>query len=213
MEELPTGARERFMKKLNAKPSESKLTQIRDNNRVFIAGRTFHEWLQTPMPLKILSGALAAALLFVAYDDVAHIHQIRDLLPEMKRFEAETSELTELKQFLKGNGAQQVSLREKPQLQKNPEGHALYSATSGKLIFTAANMPAVPTGKAYELWVIPAKGGAPIPAGTFKPDLQGNAAVIFPTIPSNVQAAAFGVTVEDEAGSSAPTSPIILSGQ
>jgi anti-sigma-K factor RskA len=47
----------------------------------------------------------------------------------------------------------------------------------------------------------------------FTPDLQGNAAIIFPDIPQNVQAAGFGVTVEKAEGSPVPTSAIILSGQ
>jgi len=104
-------------------------------------------------------------------------------------------------------------LHDKQPLMKTPEGHALYAPSSGRLIFTASNMPAPPSGKAYELWVLPATGGAPIPAGVFTPDIEGSAAVIFPDIPANVQAAGFGVTIEDAAGASAPTSPIILSGQ
>jgi anti-sigma-K factor RskA len=74
-------------------------------------------------------------------------------------------------------------------------------------------MPPPPPGKAYELWLLPAAGGPPVPAGVFTPDIQGSAAVVFPDIPVNVQAAGFGVTVEDAAGSKTPTSPIILSGQ
>jgi len=213
MTELPGGARERFLSRLESGAvTESKFVQARNQSRLYILSKSFQHWLETPMPLRILSGALAAALLFVVYDDLSHIHEIRQLLPEIKRFEKDTGELTELKQFLQGNHAQQVSLREKPLLTKSPEGHALYSATSGKLVFTASNIATPPLGKAYELWLLPATGGKPIPAGMFTPDLQGNAAVIFPDLPPNVQAGGFGVTVEDAAGSPAPTSPIILSG-
>jgi anti-sigma-K factor RskA len=74
-------------------------------------------------------------------------------------------------------------------------------------------MPGPPPGKTYELWVLPATGGSPVPAGTFTPDLQGNAAVVFPEIPANVQASGFGVTVEEEGGSKTPTQPIFMSGQ
>ena len=211
--EIPQGARERFLASLVEAPAESKLVQMRNQSQLYTASKSFKTWLESPMPLKIFSGALAAGLLFAVYDDVSHIHQIRQLLPEMKRFEAETAELTDLKDFLRGSNAQEVSLHEKPALTKAPEGHALYSATSGKLVFTASNMPAPPPGKAYELWVLPVGTGAPVPAGMFTPDMQGNAAIIFPTLPANVQAKAFGVTVEDAAGSLAPTSAIILSGE
>jgi anti-sigma-K factor RskA len=212
--ELPAGARERFLNRLTSDTVvDSKLVQMRNKSRVYIVGRSFQHWLETPMPLKVLSGLLAAALMFTIYDDLSHIHQIRQLQPERLRFERQAAELSDLKEFLRGANVQQVTLHEKPGLTKAPEGHVLYSAASGKLVFTASNMPAAPTGKAYELWVLPAAGGAPVPAGIFTPDLQGNAAVIFPEISSAVPASGFGVTVEDAAGSRAPTSAIILSGQ
>jgi anti-sigma-K factor RskA len=213
MSDVPVGARERFLAQLNTSKTESKFVQMRNKNRAYQASRSFKEWLESPMPLKIFAGALAATLLFAVYDDLNHIHELRRMKPEMNRFEAESAQLDELKQFLKGSDARQVSLHEKPPLTKSPEGHALYSATSGKLIFTASNMPKPPDGKAYELWILPASGAAPIPAGVFSPDLQGNAAVIFPAIPANVQAAGFGVTVEVEGGVKSPTPPIIMSGQ
>jgi anti-sigma-K factor RskA len=213
LEELPAGARARFLARLESPATVSKFAQARDQNKFYNLFKSFRDWLGTPMPLKILSGALAAAMLFLAYDDAQHIHEIRQLLPEMKRFEVATAELDELKDFLRANNTQQVTLREKPQVIKSPEGHTIYSAMTGKLIFTASNMPTPPPGKAYELWVLPVAGGAPIPAGTFTPDTQGNAAIIFPPLPTNVQASGFGVTVENAAGSPAPTSAIILSGQ
>jgi anti-sigma-K factor RskA len=131
----------------------------------------------------------------------------------MARFERQTAELADLEDFLRGTNTQQVSLHDKPPINKPPEGHAIYSASNGKLVFTASNLPQPPAGKAYELWVLPAGGSAPVPAGVFKPNLEGNAAVIFPKIPTNVVAGGFGVTVEDEAGATKPTMPIIISGQ
>ena len=212
--ELPADAKDRFMARLTTgAPAESKLVQFREKSRVYLAGKAFQNWLESPMPLKILSGLLAAACVFLAYDDLSHIHENRQLLPAMKRLANETAELDELKDFLRGNNTQQVTLRVRPVVQKEPEGHAVYSAATGKLVFTASNMAELPDGKAYELWVLPAGGGAPVPAGTFVPDRQGNGAVIFPTIPTNVQAGGFGITVEDAKGSATPTPPILLSGQ
>jgi anti-sigma-K factor RskA len=214
LEQLPAGSRERFLHRLTSDTApDSKLVSMRNKSRFYIWSKSFHNWMDTPFPLWILSGALAAALAFVAYDDFSHIHQIRQLMPEMKRYEDESAEFNQLKEFLRGTNAQQVSLHPKSAFTKAPEGHALYSAATGRLVFTASNMPAPPAGKAYELWVLPAAGGAPIPAGVFTPDLRGSAAVVFPDIPSNVQAGGFGVTVEDAAGSPKPTSAIILSGQ
>jgi len=213
-QELPAGARDRFLARLSAgEVPESKFVQIRNNNRLFVAVRSFQQWLETPIPFRIVSGALAAALLYVGYDDLGHIHLIRQMQPEMARFERQEAELADLKDFLHGTNTQQVSLHDRPAANRAPEGHAIYAASSGRLIFTASNLPAAPTGKAYELWLLPAGGSAPIPAGVFKPDEQGSAAVVFPQIPANVQASGFGVTIEDEAGSAKPTLPIVLSGQ
>jgi hypothetical protein len=212
--EVPAGARDRFLAKLSVDPAaESKLEQARNNNRVYVFSNSLKNWLASPMPLRVLSGALAAAVIFLAYDDLNHIHEARQMMPEMRRLVKETAELEELKQFLQGNNTQQVTLHEKPSLFKAPEAHAVYSATSGRLVLTASNMPDPPAGKAYELWILPASGGAPVPAGTFVPDRQGNGAVIFPEIPANVLAGGFGITVEDAKGATTPTPPIMLSGQ
>jgi len=53
---------------------------------------------------------------------------------------------------------------------------------------------------------------APIPAGLFRPDAAGNGSVVLPEIPQGVKAKAFGVTMEDAAGSKTPTAPILLAG-
>lgn len=66
--------------------------------------------------------------------------------------------------------------------------------------------------KTYELWIIPQAGGAPIPAGTFHPNNQGNASIILPDLPRGMPAKAFGVTVEDDGGAQTPTLPIIMAG-
>ncbi|ADW69405.1 anti-sigma factor domain-containing protein [Granulicella tundricola] len=93
-----------------------------------------------------------------------------------------------------------------------PQGRVSYAADKGSLVFLASNMGPVDEGKAYELWLIPANGQAPVPAGTFRPDQRGNGSVIMPTMPKGLVAKAFGVTIENEAGSLVPTSPILMKG-
>jgi hypothetical protein len=93
-----------------------------------------------------------------------------------------------------------------------PIGRAVYLPARGGLVFQANNLKKLPEGKTYELWVIPANGSAPIPAGLFRPDAAGNASVMLPQIPWGVPAKAFGVTIEKDGGSETPTAPIILSG-
>ena len=93
-----------------------------------------------------------------------------------------------------------------------PSGRAVYLASSGGLYFQASNLAPIASNKTYELWVIPANGQAPIPAGLFRPDSSGNASVMLPALPSGVPAKAFGVTLEDAQGAQTPTMPILLSG-
>ena len=92
-----------------------------------------------------------------------------------------------------------------------PQGRVIYVRGSGTLVFLASGMPAIPPTKVYELWLIPTSG-APIPAGLFNPDAHGAASLIHPPLPTGVEAKAFAITVEPEAGSSAPTSQPIMVG-
>jgi hypothetical protein len=92
-----------------------------------------------------------------------------------------------------------------------PQGKAFYLRSRGGLVFLASNMPPLPPQKAYELWLIPTSG-APIAAGLFKPDARGSGSVVNPPLPPGTEAKAFAITVENEAGSTTPTSPILMVG-
>ena len=100
-----------------------------------------------------------------------------------------------------------VALKAQPQ----PGGKAFYLRSRGSLVFLATNMPPLPPNKAYELWLIP-KQGAAIAAGVFKPDANGRGTVINPPLPPGAEAKTFAITVENEAGSPVPTSPVVMIG-
>jgi anti-sigma-K factor RskA len=100
-----------------------------------------------------------------------------------------------------------VAMKTPPQSQ----GKAFYLRNRSSLLFVANNMPALPSQKAYELWLIPMQG-APIPAGMFKPDAHGSATVVNPPLPAGMEAKAFAITVENEAGATTPTMPIVMMG-
>jgi len=100
-----------------------------------------------------------------------------------------------------------VAMKTPPQ----PQGKAIYVRNRSSLIFLANNMPSLPSQKMYELWLIPMQG-APVPAGLFKPDAHGSATVINPPLPAGLEAKAFAITVENEAGASTPTMPIMMMG-
>ncbi len=97
-------------------------------------------------------------------------------------------------------------------LKPPPEGRASYVQDKGSLVFIASNLEPLDPAKTYELWLIPADGRDPMPAGAFRPDARGNASVVLPELPKGVPVKAFGVTIENGAGSQKPTMPIILQG-
>jgi anti-sigma-K factor RskA len=94
-----------------------------------------------------------------------------------------------------------------------PTAHVIYEKDKGALIFVASNLHPVRANKTYELWLIPMNGQAPIPAGLFRPDVNGSASVVMPPLPTGVEAKAFGVTIENAQGATTPTLPIVMSGQ
>jgi anti-sigma-K factor RskA len=100
-----------------------------------------------------------------------------------------------------------VAVKTPPQ----PQGKAFYLKNRSSLIFVASNLTPLPPQKAYELWLIPAQG-APIPAGVFKPDAHGSATVVNPPLPPGTEAKAFAITIENEAGATTPTMPIVMMG-
>jgi anti-sigma-K factor RskA len=74
--------------------------------------------------------------------------------------------------------------------------------------FVGAGLAAPSSGHVYELWFIGSDGKA-VPAGTFDPGPDGNAAVLMQGDPAG--AAVVGVTVEPEGGSAQPTTkPIVV---
>lgn len=91
-----------------------------------------------------------------------------------------------------------------------PQGKAFYHLRKG-LLFYAANLPALPAGETYQLWLVPVQGN-PISAGIFKTDAQGNGEIVLPSLPAGVMAKAFAVTVEPSGGVPQPTGPKVLIG-
>jgi anti-sigma-K factor RskA len=91
-----------------------------------------------------------------------------------------------------------------------PHGKAFYNRARGLLLYTA-NLHALPSGRTYELWLIPTEG-KPVDVGLFNTDSQGNGQVILPSLPQGLTAKAFAVSIEPAGGVPAPTGPIVLVG-
>ena len=158
--------------------------------------------------------AAAASLLF-AFSLEQKVRSLNDQLAQQKQAAAQqaaaNARAQQVLDVLTAPTAKRVLLtaaKAKPE----PTGRAVYLAESGGLVFQANDLGQLAQDKTYELWVIPANGQAPIPAGTFRPDAAGSASVLMPPLPKGVPAKAFGVTIEKAEGSATPTAPIILVG-
>ena len=125
---------------------------------------------------------------------------------------AKASRAQQVLEVLNAPHAQRVTLTTAKTLPA-PSAHTIYLPERGALLMQASGLKPVPAGKTYELWVIPASGRAPVPAGMFTPDGQGYASLVLPKLPVGVAAKAFGITVENTGGATAPTPPILLSGE
>jgi len=133
---------------------------------------------------------------------------------QIDRLSAEAASAKQLMDAMTDPAAKKVTLTKTAATPAppQPQGKVTYVPEKGTLIFVANNMEPLQVYKVYELWLIPADGRDPIPAGTFHPDERGNASVIMPPLPKGIEAKAFGVTIEDDGGSQTPTMPIVMAG-
>ena len=87
---------------------------------------------------------------------------------------------------------------------------ALWSRARG-MVFTASNLPPLPPGRAYQVWVVTAQ--APISAGLLPLDQAGVGQTFFDTPPDIPPPAAVAVSIEPAGGVPAPTGAIYLVGK
>ena len=205
---LPEGARERFLSRIASSPTVK-------------PGATLAA--VTPVPVKstrrgagfwapwVAAAAMAIAAISLGVQNKA-LNDELDLESNLvKNLAAQASKAQQVLEVLTAPTAQRVTLTE-GKTPAQPSAKATYLAERGGLILLATNLKPLPADKAYELWVIPADGKAPVAAGVFRPDAVGTANLVLPTLPAGIEAKAFGITIENASGSATPTSPIILSG-
>ncbi len=232
-EPIPAGSRERFLSRVAAE--EQTITKTSSlpgrvpalTDHLSPAPRQFPEARRTVPATKprrnwfpiLVPWAAAFALLILAGYLGSQNQKLNDLLDsdkgQLAQLSAEAAQARDsaqrISELLTSPAAKQVTLTEGKGTPP-PTGHTSYLADKGALLFVGNNLKPIPANKTYELWVIPANGKAPIPAGLFRPDDKGQASVVLPKLPEGVPAKAFGVTIENAEGSSTPTMPIVLVG-
>ena len=86
---------------------------------------------------------------------------------------------------------------------------ALWSRARG-MVFTASNLPALPAGQVYQVWVV--TGPAPVSAGLLTPDATGGGSTFYTTPADIAPPTAVAVTNEPAGGVPAPTGQFYLVG-
>jgi anti-sigma-K factor RskA len=205
---LPAGARERFMNRIAS--SAAVKPEVKGPEVTPISVKTPRRGASFWTPW-IAAAAMAIAAISLGVQNRALNQELNDESKLVKNLAAQGSKAQQLLEVLTAPSAQRVTLTE-GKVPAQPSARATYLPERGGLILLATNLKPLPEGKAYELWVIPANGKAPVPAGVFRPDAAGTATLVLPSIPAGIDAKAFGVTIEKAGGAESPTLPIILSG-
>jgi len=205
---LPEGARERFLKKIAASPAVKLQTTIAEVTPISVKSARRGPGFWIPW---IAAAAMAIVAVSLGVQNRALNDELQDESNLVTNLAAQASRAQQVLEVLTAPSAQRVMLTE-GKAPAEPSARATYLPERGGLVLLATNLKPLPAGKTYELWVIPANGKPPVPAGLFRPDAVGTANLVLPPLSPGIQAKAFGVTIENASGSDVPTSPIILSG-
>ena len=209
---VPVGARDRFLGSLVGTKQTGQTPPAKNFNFLFLKPFTpYFQWLGNGRWAKVLSAVLAVLLFFVSINYFRILTQFRTFNGQAHEGEIESARMNELLDLLTSAKAKRADLRQTPNLIPPPEGRAMYSPEHGTLYFTGSNIPSLPVGKSYELWIIQGKQTPPIAAGSFTPDNNGFATLIPPPLPEHLTIQGFVVTVEDTVGSTSPSEPYVIS--
>jgi anti-sigma-K factor RskA len=103
-----------------------------------------------------------------------------------------------------------IDLAGQPATAPTARARALWSRQRG-MVFTAANLPPLPPGRVYQVWVVTAD--ARLSAGLIAPDADGRSTGVFVTPPDIAVPVAIAVTLEPAGGVPQPTGAFYLLGR
>jgi len=166
-------------------------------------------WQWAAPALAGLSLVLAVWAVGLRRDNKKLVRQVRELEGKQQTMNAEVTRARAVLELLTAPETAKVTLVA-GEAHPVPQGKVFYHPQKG-LLFYAASLPALPSGKTYQLWLVPTQGN-PISAGIFQTDAHGNGEVLLPQLPAGVAAKAFAVTVEPAGGVPQPTGAKVLVG-
>jgi anti-sigma-K factor RskA len=188
--EVPPEVRARVVQSVSGTASQDTTAQV-------IQGR-FSRPSTTKIPAPLGPWLLAAASLLLAVGLGVYSLQLRRLASETGTVVVVLAASDLVRVDLAGQVvAPQASAR------------AFWSQAQG-LVFTASNLPPLPSGRTYQLWII--SGETPVGAGLLKPGQDGRAHAVFSPPAGISRAAAMAVTSEPDGGVPAPTGDKFLVG-
>jgi anti-sigma-K factor RskA len=157
--------------------------------------------------LTALSACLLIGVVVLSMDDTRRKDELAAVQSQLRLASNDRARIDAVLRFLNEPGTEQVVFGT-GQVQP-PRGRIFINPRGVALI--AANLPPAPSGKIYEMWLVP-KTGTPVPAGLFQSDAQGNA-LYMRTGPVDLTGTkAIAVSVEPAAGSQTPTTVVFAAG-
>ena len=153
-------------------------------------------------------GLATAVLAFATYElakqDLDRGKQLQQLQAQVSQ---DAAALQAMGQVTGAPDSAEITLLQQP---GGPPGqaHVLYNARMGLGVYSGQIAPA-PSGKSYQLWLVPASG-SPVNAGLVEANQQNGAVVV--RLTPGLAAQAFAVTLEPLGGRPQPTGPKVLVG-
>ena len=205
----PARSRQRLLSALAAEPRVE-----RRNPQRYALGRLRRRWV-TIAPVMMM--AMLAVFSILLWRDLrntrrslnrtqAQLEQVQSDLARTNKDLAEAKMIRDLMHAPDAWPLTLVSRKTPPQ----PQIKTVYSKQQGALLLMASNLTPLPQDKIYQVWLLPASGGAPMSAGWFKPDSKGNGMMFHKMASADISAKGFAVTIEPAGGSQTPTMPIVM---
>lgn len=203
----PARSRERLLTAIAAEPRLAKRSpQLRSMGRLSSSRWFSFAPVFVTLLLAVFSILLGLDLRNARYQVRSKQAEIERLQKKLDTQQQQLAEVRAVHDILHAPDAWPLTLVS-AQTPPQPQMKIIYSRQMGKLLLNANNVPTLPEDKIYELWLLPADGSAPMPAGWFKTDQKGNSTMMH-SMTAGIDAKGFAVTIEPAGGSTTPTMPI-----
>ncbi|MBV9761873.1 MAG: anti-sigma factor [Acidobacteriaceae bacterium] len=152
------------------------------------------------------AAALAAACAALIIFSVSSRSELRHMRERLAALTEERDQLRSAVQILSRPDTRAVGFG---RAGNAPHGRVLVNRNGG-FVFVGSQLPELGSNQTFELWLVPASGAAPQPAGLFRPNAQGDSVHVSSAAVDARTTKAVAVSVEPSQGSNAPTTTPIL---